>query len=904
MASAQKRARLLAAAGLGFATLLGAFNAAAISPISDNLDRPQTPEPTLQPQRTSPLSVVIDPLHQLNMDLAAEMRALGRLIEERTGSITNYNPATDDYIRINIDTIKSLLDRGANPNFRIEKGMRVGKTSVSSPMFAAIQLSAMMMTTEILDHILTKNPDLNAIDADGWSVMDYAVSNLQDAQLVSREKVEAALRIVQTLEARGLTLNDTRERLKGVEHRDYAATAKNLFGLSVLRDHGLVPDDVYKKIIIGSDAARDALLNTDNITPAMLQEHGAKTPDFSGSRPGGPFQVTMTADDTLDSVAARFASVMGAIDLNHARTLITQANDTPLAANQPVLIPLPPGREISVISVYSTGATFKLLAEGNAAHYYRPGASINTIAAELAAMNNLPLDTKLDAEQKILFPYTNDSHSHVKLIQPDPSAKRNPVDLFVIEGNPLPIKVEDSHHRDTYRIAAGTTYGINPAADLRRIHTIETLPIDYPSAQIPDALRALFSANTRNDSMDSPNNRIVFTHSMGTAVKESAANDARQARTANDRNVESIAMMLDPLNEAKPIIFNAAGNYWYSYGAGRYMQGYTLTHSPRSVLIGASAIAKTKNTAPGVKMHVMTHYSSYGADVCARVPNFRGAIMTGTSFSTPSTAAQYRQFAEWYGDRLSFEEIMAAGLMSADRDVLDVENIGKYTASLPPSLSTLNSVPALYTTNGGGLPRHERCGAGVLEPQSWHQALQNVLSLKAQFNLSANMVPHQRVTIKNAFTRSDANNVSEYTYRIPAPADMTLGKLTFLLPQFQNAHSDVVVRTPAGFEMLLPRTYTDVLSTFAFAYEDVKAGDVFELRTTQPLAPEAGIVFNGHAPGNSIAALRDYLRGHGTLPAPLKSMQMNTVTGDAQPVNIHKPLPDAPGAKPAFPGGF
>jgi hypothetical protein len=275
--------------------------------------------------------------------------------------------------------------------------------------------------------------------------------------------------------------------------------------------------------------------------------------------------------------------------------------------------------------------------------------------------------------------------------------------------------------------------------------------------------------------------------------------------------------------------------------------------------------------------------------------------MSGTSFSTPNAAAQYRQFAEWYGDRLSFEEIMAAGLMSADRDVVDVENIGKFNSLLAPKLNTLNSVPALYTTNGGGLPHHERCGAGVLDPKSWHDTIQKTLSLKDKFNLSANLLPHQTVRINAHGIQKNADGKTEYTYRIAAPADMTLGKLTFLLPQHKNRHSEVVVRTPGGFEMQMPKTYTDALSTFAFAYEDVKQGDVFEIRTTEPLGSTAGIVFNGHAPGNSIAALRDYLRGNGTLPAPLKKMEMDKVTGPATPIDIHKPLPETPGPQAPFP---
>ncbi|WP_435640903.1 ankyrin repeat domain-containing protein [Micavibrio aeruginosavorus] len=910
MASAKKLTRLAAAAGLGFVTLLGAFNAAAISPINDNLDRPQTPDAVATPLQSPPASVVIDPLYQLNSDLTAELRALGRLIEER-GTTPDYDPRRDESLRINIDTIKSMLDQGANPNFRIEKGMRVGKGTVSSPFMASIQLSSMLMSTELLAHFLTKNADLYAIDADGWTIMDYAISNLQDAQTQSREKIDLALHIVRILEGKGLTLNDTRETLKTAKQRDYAATAKNLFGMHVLHEHGLVSDEAYNQTLKGTDAARDALLNAPDITASMLRDHGLLTPLYEESRPAGSFSATVAMDDTLDIMAARFYRVMGAMDQVHARALIAHANAIPFTGTEAeahkilplgdeLKIPLPVGREIGVISVYSDGATFKLLAEGNLKTYYRIGAPIESIAAELSALNGLPLDTKLKSKQKVLFPYINDSHTHVKRIAPAPSAARNPVDLFIVEGNPLPIKVEDSHHRDTYRVATGTTYGINPAANLDRIHAIESLPIDYPSPQIPDGLRALFSANTGHDAPDSPNNQFVFSHSMGSARTEKQADDARQSRSANDLTLESIGMMLDPLNQAKPIVFSAAGNYWYGFGSGRYMQSYTLTHSPRAVLIGASAISATKNTAPNVKIHVMTHYSSYGADVCARVPNFRGELMTGTSFSTPSAAAQYRQLAEWYGDRLSFEEIMAAGLMSADRDVLDVENIGKYHPVHAPKLNTLNSVPALYTTNGGGLPHHERCGAGVLDPQSWHDTLQKTLSLKEKFNLSAKLLPHQTVHINAFGAQKNAEGKTEYTYSIAAPADMTLGKLTFLLPQHQNKHSEVVVRTPAGFEMQMPKAYTDALSTFAFAYEDVKQGDVFEIRTTEPLGPKAGIVFNGHAPGNSIAGLRDYLRGTGTLPAPLKSMQMNKVTGPAAPVDIHKPLPAAPGPQDAF----
>jgi hypothetical protein len=252
--------------------------------------------------------------------------------------------------------------------------------------------------------------------------------------------------------------------------------------------------------------------------------------------------------------------------------------------------------------------------------------------------------------------------------------------------------------------------------------------------------------------------------------------------------------------------------------------------------------------------------------------------MEGTSFSTPETATIYRQFSEWYGNVLTFEEIMAVGMMVTDLDILDYDTVDNVLETRPDG--SQRAVPARYKTNGAGLQVHERCGAGNISFENielWNEMLKKMVGFKMLMN-DPGEFKSQKIDFGDAHeVRTLQNGKTEYVYRVTVPENLTLGKLTFLLPQEKDAHSDVYVTTPSGFEKRLPKSLFDVVSTTAFNYEDVQAGDVIEIRSEHPFGDTAAMYLRGHEDENTIQKMRDYLRVEGILMAPLQNFDQGTV---------------------------
>jgi hypothetical protein len=285
-------------------------------------------------------------------------------------------------------------------------------------------------------------------------------------------------------------------------------------------------------------------------------------------------------------------------------------------------------------------------------------------------------------------------------------------------------------------------------------------------------------------------------------------------------------------------------------------------------------------------------YSVAGADLCGDLPKLGTQIENGTSFAAPMFAAHMKEFLQLYGNVLSFEEILAGAMLTADTKLLDfkdAEKAAKVSFSdprlEPRDYGALDKAPAIFRVNGGGLPWHERCGAGRYEKERWQAALDRMVSIKsatghpaAEFSQFIPIDPE-----KAALRVSDGGG--GYIYSLTVPEDLTLLKQEFLLPQFVDGYSDADVVMPSGFRLRLPRSSTDTVPTSAFAYEDVRKGDVIQIITAQPLAPTAGIQLRGFKPGNTIQALRDLLRAEGKLPKPL------TVIGSENTALLESPAP-------------
>jgi hypothetical protein len=175
---------------------------------------------------------------------------------------------------------------------------------------------------------------------------------------------------------------------------------------------------------------------------------------------------------------------------------------------------------------------------------------------------------------------------------------------------------------------------------------------------------------------------------------------------------------------------------------------------------------------------------------------------------------------------------------------------------------------AVFDTNGAGLPHHHRCGAGIVDIERWNETLQRMVELKmAPSTNGAEYV--QTVAVGQPVATPDEEGNGQFVYRVTVPEAMTTGKLTFLVPQYQGEHADISVRMPSGFTSVLPRSFTDAISTHAFAYEDLAAGSVIEIISDKALGPTADMTLRGFTGNNAVAQLRDELRANGTLPAPL-----------------------------------
>lgn len=640
--------------------------------------------------------------------------------------------------------------------------------------------------------------------------------------------------------------------------------------------------------VMGAASEAEALRLFSELNKKHVTAQGAFAADMTGKQILIPVQKHIQVGtrpapgpiDALIGVVRRMQMLIGTSDLNEALEAVIEVNNITLEGESNIADIVKIGAELKIPTLLGKTVSTKITAEDALRsvassvqpNFYRQNTPPAAVLQELLAINEIDpanmelkncdiedVDLMLKQCETMIVPYVNDGIANMQILTPP--ASRDPdrkVHLFVVEG-------ESSHQKDASRSATNTSYTINPDVDFSQFHVLRDA-VWLPHADTSNEASAIMQIlqHPENPMRD----RIVFTSSMISGVVGERgvpvpiAENQRQHNSADHAAFEIMRLNLDTLEKASPIIFQASGNEFPD--EGRFSGRYSTSHSGRTVLIGAYG------TYGGNRM--MAPYTSFAADICGPLPSNLGRQLEGTSFSTPSTAGIYRQLAEWYGNILTFEEIMAAGMMTADRDILDL--------FARPGQAPRRPETAQYRTNGAGLPYNERCGAGALNIQRWNEALKEMVALKTQHQPSAAFRSLKIDFDQAPAVRTLANGKKEYVYRIAVPETMTLGKLTFLLPQHEFAHSEVVVKAPSGFEYHLQKSLADIVSTSAFSYEDVKAGDVIEIRTGAPLAENAGMYLRGYENGNTIQLLRENLQAQGMLPAPLKTMTGDKVTGD------------------------
>ncbi|MDB5491355.1 MAG: hypothetical protein JWO78_1204 [Micavibrio sp.] len=914
----------LVALGLSLATFATVFNAQAAG-----TEQSQSAEPFATANIPRPVSAATE---QFDQKLKDALNETGEILSARIKG-DDFNPVKDQDIQNRVNTIKALIESGANPNHYVPDTLSMQPDRNMSPLGAAIMIAAKARRPDLVQSFIDKGADVRLRTDRGWGAMDYAIVALIQAQenpknfAPSMVEVENAVKILKILNTAGLRPTDATMLTNNSTARtqNYATLATrqkkdpilkiNGFVLRhILHQQGLLTNAEFEEEIKGDRTNAALLLNEHGITDKNLTANDGNVGDSHNDIiPGGYKTLRVLKGSTIMTLATNFAGAMGAATPQEAFALLAAKNgltlsmaeaSEPLAAARDFMVPISPANLFGE-TLANADESVREIALRVKDIYYKKNASVAEIAADIARMNGVNADalddkTVFDKDARVIIVFMNDSHSHLSEMTPPAGAPAGrKVDLVLVESSTSNNAEQDGvqHSRETTAVAASTGYAINHRADFSRIHRLDESLTYFPAGDTPkgasNALKILM--NPGNTSL---RDRLIFSVSEAQTTTWGNATLMSSVLTQDNIAYEGIRLMLPNMDQAKPTIFLGAANRRATEGP--YIQSHTTVNSPRATLLGATG-KYTVAPATGGMATVIAPYSSYGADVCVPLPVKLKKQFEGSSISAPVMASIARQFNEWYGNRLSFEEIKAAALMTADRDIQDADDPQRMESIIlgkggEANREEIKTHTAKFNSNGGGLPHNTYCGAGTINAVRWKKNVDTLLTLKQPGqDAEGSAVTLQAGAPEVSETLS--NGKKEYTYRLRVPQYMTLGRLTFLLPQEREQHGEVVVKTPAGFEMQLPHALTNIVSTDAFSYEDVKAGDIIEIRTNHPLGETGGLVLRGHAPGNAIAMLRDKLQTEGVLPAPVKEMEGNRVVGPSKPVTV---LRDAKVTYPGF----
>ncbi|MBI4030516.1 MAG: hypothetical protein HY370_02475, partial [Proteobacteria bacterium] len=655
----------------------------------------------------------------------------------------------------------------------------------------------------------------------------------------------------------------------------------------------------------------------------------------------------------LIGATSRLQEKMGATDLPDAATTIRAINQIPERAPDPFVFPGTPlsyplkdkkGFDVTVVEpldiLRGIAATLTQIAD----FHDKPGAhkqgtkDIESLMREIARMSGLNYealktgDAVIAPGQAMWVNYFNDSITNLKTLPPATKKDGKEVSLIIIEGERDKPDEANYHGKMTMRAAAGTAFSLNPGAGLSNIfrNNEGLLSIGEDFSKTPNIKVNDFAMNAASQSLRLLLGRpdVIFSHSMALSAPQKNFDAFRDSQDDDSIAYAGNRFLIERMmGEYRSPMMSAAGNFRWSSPQvggfspeGPYIQDHATMHTPYAVNIGAASISERPGSLGEI---VIEDYSSYAGDICAVIPEFQGERESGTSFSTPVFAGIQKEAMERYGESLTAGEIITAAMMVARRNVLDLDYTGgrfEWPKEKPENDISLNGlialrllpVPAWFDVNGGGLPHHIRCGAGVLDADGVMKldlTLKEMKEIKEK-NMNGAGAEFEKILSAGApETRTvrdekDGKEKKEYVYKISAPENLTLSRLTFFVPQAVRMHSDITVITPAGFKKILPRSHVGgIVSMNAFAIEDVRKGDVFEIYAEQPLGKTAGMILrgweNGGKPdGNVIQIMRDRLRMEGILPAPLTFLVGGKVVeSKAKEVELRK-LNDLPNVQP------
>lgn len=501
-----------------------------------------------------------------------------------------------------------------------------------------------------------------------------------------------------------------------------------------------------------------------------------------------------------------------------------------LAAGQPLYIPLPPGVEVQLLPVIKPdGATPDLagdfakaeptsldtmtqgfIAEGKIdPALARDPERVETIIKALN--NNMPDDALADS----LYVPGIDDFAHVSPLRPPAIENAGALaSLFVTE----PVKPGDTapHHMEhCYSYAMGYGLALDPGAGRPLIFGVKELDFSTSAADI------------RNIPFRNEKEYVVLSQSY--AYPHNA--DNAMITDHADLNLETVN-------------FVAAGNYRKIAGSETMVAATDSQIGPRSYIVGAVHEINGKN--------VLADYSSAGADILAPpLPLLDGQYAGGTSYATPVMAAIDREMLERYGGLLTQEEIFSAALMSTDMNL--TQSDGK---------------PVNFRTNGGGQPHDLYAGAGMIDPQRWQGNLDTMAAMKLKMEYVPGKIDHA-VTLQPEGETQNVMGGTIYAYSVPISEDMTLDRLSFVLPREDGKPpAGIWIESPSGFHIDIPDSVSQGIGTSAFALEDVKQGQELKIYSDHPLRKDSFVEIRGLGDGNVVQTLRDKLQQDGQIPRP------------------------------------
>lgn len=437
-------------------------------------------------------------------------------------------------------------------------------------------------------------------------------------------------------------------------------------------------------------------------------------------------------------------------------------------------------------------------------------------------------------------PEKNTAHAHVFLMEDEKDPEKG-----------------TAHHEVVYEYASHYAHAINPAVNLGTINALRHFPAELDTIPTNSAAdrghHMIFSV-----SMENPLSKIE--NLSNTAIQDfQSYNQGAFTRLTTNH-----------------IYFLAAGNYGNDQDRNRIISVLNMRLTGRAYVVGAT------DTFVAGQSAMLADYSSTAPDfLMPPLPTKDGYIERGTSFATPMAAVLDAQLMRWYGGVLSQEEIMAAGLMTTDMNVRHSGSDGLI----------------LFNTNSGGLPYSPYAGAGMIDPQKWVDTLDIMASLKQNMQHEPQFIESVDMLSGNPPTVENLDGTTFYTYRVKIEQDMTLDRLTFVLPQEAGKRAATHIISPSGFMHEVPTSPEESHATMAFATEDVKAGDEILISSPQPYGDQALVMIRGYTDGNVIQMTRDLLHARGQLPEPLTTYYGGNTVDSLIAKQSKSPAPQTSGLK-------